>query len=235
MNVLGVIPARGGSKRVKDKNIRLLGNQPLIAYTLNAANGSELLSDFVVSTDSLQIKETCESLGYDVPFLRPENLSGDKIGDLPVIKHALEFMEDLTKKTYDAVVYLRPTSPFKTAQMIDNLINLLEDDNCDSVRSMTKAEGIHHPYWMYWKNNKGVAEAFDSANNTNKYYQSQLLPDIYHLNGVVDGMKTKVIRKGNNLYGEKMKILELPQEESFDIDTEFDLKICECLLANNSI
>ncbi|MCI5057526.1 MAG: acylneuraminate cytidylyltransferase family protein [Flavobacteriales bacterium] len=236
MRVLGIIPARGGSKRVRDKNIRLLNQKPLIAYTIEAAQKSKLLNSFIVSTDSIAIKKVAEEYEAEVPFMRPEELSNDTAGDRSVILHALEFLENSRNEQFDAVVYLRPTSPFKTGDMIDDLIRLLEKEDVDSVRSMTKAEGIHHPYWMFWKEDNGLARPFDPNNSINKFYQSQLLPDVYHLNGVVDGIKTSVIKDDQlNLYGSNMQILEIEPESAMDIDTEFDLKVCECLLNTDRI
>jgi CMP-N,N'-diacetyllegionaminic acid synthase len=231
MKVLGVIPARGGSKRVPGKNIKELAGKPLINYTIAAAQGSELLFDFIVTTDDEGIANTAKEAGAKVPFLRPAELSGDKVGDKPVLEHALEWYE-ANHGEIDAICLLRPTSPFKTSSIIDEAIAMLEANGCDSIRTMTKVEGVHHPYWMY-KDVDGVASGVIDGISVQEYYQSQLLPPVFRLNGVVDVMKKETLISSDNIYGDSTKILEITEQQSMDIDTPEDFEYCEWLMRKN--
>ncbi len=231
MQVLGIIPARCGSKRVKDKNIKLLNGRPLIEYTIDAAKQSQGLDRFIVSTDCSQIADVCKKAGAEVPFLRPAEIANDIAADKAYLLHALDFLKNNEGYNPDAVMILRPTSPFKTAEIIDNVINLLKKTKADSVRTMTLSEGVFHPYWMYKKTNGDRAIPFSEEAASGKFYQSQLLPEVYRLNGVVDIISVNTLRSSNNMYGNDMRILELEEEFSLDIDTEFDFKIAELLMA----
>ena len=231
MKVLGIIPARGGSKRVKNKNIRLLNNKPLIHYTTESARESQLIDRIIVSTDSEEIKNVVEQTGEQVPFIRPAGLAQDTTPDQPVLEHAINWLKENEGEEYDIVVLLRPTAPLRTSETINKAIQFLKDKNCDSVRSVTKVEGIEHPYWMFTMDENGKATPFDSNNTTDKYYQSQLLPPVYQLNGTVDVIRTSVILDNSTpLYGNNMHLMEIDREEAVDIDTEFDFKVCELLL-----
>ncbi|MCK5846699.1 MAG: acylneuraminate cytidylyltransferase family protein [Bacteroidales bacterium] len=230
MRVLGIIPARCGSKRVVDKNIKALNGKPLIEYTINAAKDSNLLDRVIVSTDCETIAKVCRTIGAEVPFLRPADIANDSAADKAYLLHAIEYLEKTEGYTADAVMILRPTSPFKTANIIDEVIELLQNTNADSVRTMTKSEGVFHPYWMYKKTDGNKAIAFSEEAKDGKYYQSQLLPDVYRLNGVVDAIKVEVLKSSETLYGNDMRIVEVDEEFALDIDTELDFKIADFLM-----
>lgn len=230
MAVLGIIPARSGSQRVKDKNIRPLNGKPLIQYTIEAASAAELIDYTLVSTDSDEYANLCKSLGANVPFIRPSDLAQSSTGDLPVLLHAIEWYEQKHSVQVKHIVLLRPTSPFKTGKMIDQAIELILENTNDCVRSMTKVGGVHHPYWMYRKSENGDLAPFDQENTTDKFYQSQLLPPIYRLNGVVDVYDVEAVKSKNTLSFSNMGMLELDDIQSMDIDTEFDFKVCEAMM-----
>jgi len=230
MIVLGIIPARCGSKRVKNKNIRLLNNKPLIEYTISAAGKSKKLNRVIVSTDCIEIADICVKAGAEVPFLRPSEFANDTSPDKLYLLHALEYLKNNENYFPDAILILRPTSPFKTAEIIDDVIELLEKSNADSVRTMTKAEGVFHPYWMYRKNEKDQAFPFSEEGDINKFYQSQQLPAVYRLNGVVDAIRVNVLYNSKKMYGNDMRILEIAEEYAIDIDTEFDFKLAKVLM-----
>ena len=122
MNILGITLARGGSKGVKDKNIRHLCGKPLIEYTIKEAHRSKLLTDYIVSTDSLMIKEVAEACGAKVPFLRPSDLASDEASSASALMHAVTFMEDQNNLQYDYVVELMCTNPLKNSDDIDQSI-----------------------------------------------------------------------------------------------------------------
>lgn len=233
MKTIGIISARAGSKRVPNKNIKDLCGKPLISYTIEAALKSRLLDRVIVSTDGEEIAEVAKSLGVEVPFMRPKEFSQDNTPDKPVFNHALNWLSSNENYVVDAVVILRPTTPFKTAELIDEAILLLETYNADSVRTVTRAEGVYHPYWMYNKSEEGRASAFVEGIDISKYYQSQLLPPAYRLNGVVDVIKAEQIMSDSvSLYGDDMRILEISESISMDIDTPLDFEICEALMMN---
>jgi CMP-N-acetylneuraminic acid synthetase len=198
---------------------------------------SLLLTDVIVSTDSIRIQEVCETLGAKVPFLRPALLAQDDTPDKPVLRHAILWYEDANAITIDAVAILRPTTPFKTGKLIDEAIELLVEKGADSVRSMTLTEGIYHPYWMFRKSNsENRALPLIEGKSIEEYYQSQLLPHVYHLNGVIDVIRRDVVmRKDGFLYGDDMRILDTPVELSYDIDTETDLEFCEFIISRQKI
>jgi CMP-N,N'-diacetyllegionaminic acid synthase len=233
MKVLGIIPARAGSKRVLNKNIRLLANKPLIVFTIEAAMKSKYIDRFIVSTDSMKIKEICIKAGADVPFLRPAQLSTDEVPDKPVILHTIDWLIRNENYQSDIIVLLRPTTPFKTPEIIDAVIDFLIKTNADAVRTVTKVEGVHHPYWMYQKGDNNRAIPVIRNLEVDKFYQSQTLPEIYRLNGVVDAIKTSVLMSHQKLYGDDMRIFEIPEKQSIDVDTEMDLRICELIMATS--
>ena len=230
MKVLGIIPARGGSKRVPGKNIRLLAGKPLIAYTIEAVLHSTRIERLIVSTDDSKIAEVARKWKAEVPFLRPAYLAEDDTPDQPVFLHTLEWLKENDDYVPEIVVNLRPTTPFKTPQIIDKVVQRIMDTDADIVRTMTLVEGVHHPYWMYRLSEDGRAEPFSGDIKLSKYYQRQLLPPVYRINGVVDAMKTQVIYEDNILDNQNMKGLIISEKESMDVDTELDFMLCECIL-----
>lgn len=134
--VLAVIPARGGSKRLPRKNIMPIKGHPLIAYTIKAAQDSSKLTDWLVSTDDEEIAEVALNYGAPVPFLRPATLAGDKDRNSAVLRHALDFMEAETGRRYDIIVLLQPTCPIRSAEHIDQAVDLLWDSPLDTLASV---------------------------------------------------------------------------------------------------
>jgi len=234
IEVLGLIPARGGSKRVPRKNIRNLAGKPLIAYTIEAALASNKIGRVVVSTDDLEIANIAKDCGAEVPFIRPAELASDKISDQSVLLHAIKTLKQQENYNPDIVLNLRPTSPFKTVQIIDDVIDMSISSNAEITRTMTKVEGVYHPYWMYKLDEQKKAFPFVDNMDINNYYQSQLLPPVYRLNGVVDAIKVSKILSGNILSGDISTVI-IEENESLDIDTEEDFRFCEYLISNNHI
>lgn len=228
MNIVGLIPARGGSKGVYRKNIKLLAGKPLIQYTIEAALGAGL-SQLVVSTDDQEIADVAKVCGASVPFLRPSELARDDTPDIPVMKHALEFLESQGKKV-DLLVYLRPTTPFKTAKLIASVWKRLQETkDAQVIRSLTPAEGVHHPYWMY-RGGDGFLESAVPGVSIAEYPRRQLLPKILRINGVVDALTREAVVQGKFLGNPKTIGFETSARESIDIDTEEDFQYCEWLL-----
>jgi N-acylneuraminate cytidylyltransferase/CMP-N,N'-diacetyllegionaminic acid synthase len=228
--VLAIVPARGGSKRVPGKNLKQLGGKPLIAHTISCGLECEAIERLLVTTDDAAISNVAKDLGAEVPFLRPAELAGDATPDLPVLKHALEWVDKQTDFRADVVVLLRPTAPLRTPEMIAGAIDVWKRSSVETVRSMCKAEGIHHPYWMFKQGADGLAEPVVEGTSINTYYQSQLLPPVYHLNGVVDVISADVIRTKDELYAGPMAIYETESARSLDIDTVEDFQLAEFLI-----
>ena len=232
MKVLGLIPARGNSKRVPRKNIIKVNGIPLIAHTIMLAKKSNLFDRIIVSTDDSEIAEISKSYGAEVPFIRPVELALDETPDQPVFQHALSKMKSLFDYEPEIILNLRPTSPLRTVNTIKRVINSF-DKSIDIVRTMNLSSGVNHPYWMYTLNRDGLANQFLEDINIEKFYQSQLLPDVYRINGVVDGYRREVIENGSMLSG-NLKGVTISEEEAQDIDTMLDLKICELLLKDRN-
>ncbi len=235
MNILGFIPARGGSKNLPGKNIKLLNGKPLIAYTIEIAIKNKNIDRVIVSTDDEEIAEISKKYGAEVPFLRPEELAQDNTPDKPVMLHLINWLKENENYEFDILVHLRPTTPFKTSEIINNCIEKIKSNNIlTAVRTVTKSEGVSHPYWMY-KEKNGILKSFIEGIDISKYYQRQLLPPCYKLNGVVDVLRTNIILNSTNHFGDKIGFVEIDEYNSIDIDTEFDFMLCEFLLAKINI
>ena len=226
MEVLAIIPARGGSKGIPMKNIQKLAGKPLISYTISAAKNSKLISKIIVSTDNKKIAKIAKASGVEVPFLRPKKISSDNSSNLVVIKHALDFLK--TKEDYEPeiIIWLQPTSPLRTSAKIDESIKLLRNSNADSVLSVTKSH--LHPYRSFWFEKKYL-RPFKAE--FQKYYQRQLRPDIFSPTGEVYTFWHKTLKKYNSQFGKKIKPLFAKKDEFIiDIDNPYELFICEMYL-----
>jgi len=228
--VLAIIPARGGSKSIPRKNIKLLNGKPLIAYTIETALACKDIDRIIVSSDDDEILEISKKFGAEIPFIRPKELAQDRTPDRPVIQHAINFLSKEDNYYPDLVLNLRPTSPFRIAEDISNVISKWETTNADSVRTVTKVEGVHHPYWMFSINDEGWSSPAVPNKTIEEFYQRQLLPPIYRLNGVVDGITTDIVLNHKNYYGDNMALVEVPESRSHDIDTKEDFNLAEYLM-----
>ncbi len=235
MRALGIIPARGASKRVPRKNARLLGGKPLICYTIQAALQSTSIERLIVSTDDIEIARIAQECGAEVPFLRPAYLAKDTIPDQSVFLHTLVWLQERETYEPEIVLNLRPTTPFKSSRTIERVIHTMMKTNADIVRTMTLVEGVNHPYWMYKLSDTGQASPFLGDVNISEYYQRQLLPPVYRINGVVDAIKPHIIYGGNMLINENMMGVVISELESIDIDTEFDFLFCEFIVASGKL
>ncbi len=221
MNVLGLIPARAGSKSIPKKNLVDLGGRPLIAWTIEAAMNSSL-SRVIVSTDSNEIAAVCKSFGAEVPYMRPEEISKDDSLSIDVVIHAL----DTLKEEFDSVMLLQPTSPFRAVSDINNAVQLLAE--ADSVISVKAVEGMH-PARMKFINTDGYLVDPVFAEEVENMPRQQLAP-LYIRNGAIYLTKTDSISQ-RTFKGTKSKALIMPSLRSTNIDTEFDLQIARALLA----
>jgi len=229
LKILALIPARGGSKGVPRKNIRLLGNKPLIGWTIEAAKNCSFKMRTVVSTDDPDIAEIAKSFGAEVPFLRPTELATDTTADYPVCVHALDWLLKNEHYKPDLIVWLRPTTPMRQSQDIDDSIKQIVAIDSTGLRSVCAVE--HHPYWMKTlsKSNNQLTPFIEGVSEE-KYYQRQLLPPTYRLNGAVDITWHQTIQVEKKLYGSNIQGYIMPVERSIDIDTELDFLIAELLM-----
>jgi CMP-N,N'-diacetyllegionaminic acid synthase len=223
MNILGIIPARGGSKGVPGKNIKLLAGKPLIAHSIGAALNSEL-ARLIVSTDDEAIAEVAKLYGAEVPFIRPAELASDHARSLDVSTHALLSMEELDGVKYDAIMLLQPTTPFRTTADINEAIALIRNNpNADSVISVVDVEG-HHPARMKFLD-KGVlvdppfCEAYENQNR-------QELTPMYIRNGALYLTKRETILQ-KSYKGNTCLALVMPAIRSSNIDTLHDFDYAE--------
>jgi CMP-N-acetylneuraminic acid synthetase len=222
--ILAIIPARGGSKGVPRKNIKLLAGKPLLAWTIETALSVSCLDRVVLSTDDGEISEIGKQYGADVPFLRPAEFAADDTTDMPVYEHALDWLEKNENFIPDIIVWLRPTAPFRKSKDIEKAIDLLIDKGPDWVRSVCEAE--HHPYWMF-KLNSGRMEPFVDGIDVRDYIRRQLLPPAYRLNGAVDVAWRSTILEKKLLYSGVIEGYIMPVDRSIDIDTPMDFKLAE--------
>lgn len=231
MKVLGIIPARGGSKRIPRKNLKPLKGIPLIQYTIDAAKSSKFLTRTIVSTDDLEIADYARSSRVDVPFLRPKEMAQDQSDDKAYILHALEWFIINEKQNFDAVVILRPTSPLRTSHIIDAAIEKYLTGKFSGLRTVNLIKGKGHPYWCF-KSQGDLLKEFVDGININDYFQSQLLPDCYSINGLVDILNVKNLNS-STLYGDRISYLVTDTKCSADIDTLDDFDWCEFLMNRN--
>ena len=233
-NKVAIIPARGGSKRVPNKNIRVLVNKPLIAYTIEVALSSSLIDRVIVTTEDKEIKKIAESYGAEVPFLRPKSLATNHAPDQPVIKHTVDWLRENDNYNTDVIFKLLPTTPLRTVEIIEKAYKKFLESSVDIVRSVTRVSPMYHPYWVFkMKKNTNSPTSFIEGISLAKYYNSQSLPPAFHLNSLVDVLKPEVANslKTMMLEGVKYSLLECPPEISVDIDTEEDWQYCEYLLS----
>jgi len=229
-NIIAVIPARGGSKGVPKKNIRLVCNKPLISYSINAALSSSYVTRIVVSTDDPDIASISEKCGAEV-LMRPVELSGDTVSASDVVIHV---GETLLKKGQipDILIMLQPTSPLRTSGDIDNALQLFMENECDSVISVIKEE--HPPLWCLKIVDKYLEPMF-GWENLKKTRQE--FPESYKPNGAIFIASLKTLKEQDGFYCGKLLPYIMPPERSVDIDSEMDLTLAQFLLEvrNNAL
>jgi len=222
MNILAIIPARGGSKGIPQKNIKKLYKRPLIEYSINAAKSSKKINKIIVSTDNEKIAKISKSLGIEVPFLRPKKISADNSQTVDLIKHTIK---KLKKNEFvpDIITILQPTSPFRTSHMIDKSINLLKKTDATSVISVTEIK--KHPFLWFEIQNEYLKSVKKDAH---KFYQRQLFPKIFYPTGAIYTFWTSTLTRYNSIYGPKIKPMIVKDEmQNLDIDDNFDFFVAE--------
>lgn len=236
MEIVALIPARGGSKGVPRKNIKFLAGEPLIAYTIREAQKSKYITRIIVSTEDDEIARIARELGGEVPFVRPAELALDDVLDLPVFQHCLRWLQENESYTPDLVVHLRPTAPLRTVSHIDRAIEqFVASFGADSLRSVCPVSEQPLKMWRVQGENLtpyipaevyGLKEAYNMPR--------QKLPAAYIQNGAVDVIKPEVIMQKNSMTGDPIKALVMDADESISIDTPLDWQLAEILMARRN-
>ena len=226
MKTLCIIPARGGSKGVRRKNIKLVAGKPLIAYAIECASESKKVSYFAVSTEDQEIAEVAKA--YFAPVItRPAEFARDETPMLPVLTHALEYLEHHDGLSFDLIILLQTTSPLRTAADVDNVISMFEEDpDLDGVISVVELHNLHASKmynvtsdgWM-----RGISNAAEAGNR-------QDLPPVYYRNGCIYAVRTKAMLEENTIMVRHKKAYEMPVQWWANIDDEKDLLNTEALL-----
>lgn len=219
MEVLAIIPARSGSKKVKNKNIRLINGKPMMAYSIEHALASKLITRVIVSTDSIDYAAIAEQYGAEVPFIRPAEYATDTALDFEVFHHALSFLYEKERYSPDMVVQLRPTYPIRKIEDIDNMIRCLQENKkADSIRCVVPAKEIAYKMWRIDKCGRMSPLLTDIVEAYNMPRQE--LPTIYYQNACIDVCRTSTIMSKHSMSGEY--ILSYKMTQNYDIDTEED-------------
>ena len=227
MRILGLIPARGGSKGVPNKNVKLLAGKPLLQYTSDIALKSNLLSKVILSSDSDSIIKTALSLGIEVPFKRPENLAEDKSPTLPVILHALDYLEK-QGSFFDAVCLLQVTSHFREVAFLNEAIETFTKSKSDSLISVLEVPHEYNPHWTFESKDKN--HLLIATGEKEIISRRQDLPKAYHRDGSIYITKVSVLKEQNSLFGQSISYIESPKEFYVNIDTMKDWEKAELMV-----
>ncbi|MBF0244779.1 MAG: acylneuraminate cytidylyltransferase family protein [Planctomycetes bacterium] len=219
MRVLGIIPARGGSKGVPRKNLRQLAGKTLLKYTAEAALAASSLDRVILSTEDEEIAEAGRFYGIEVPFLRPQSLALDETPMLPVIRHAILTLEESGKR-YDAICLLQPTTPLRRAEDIDNCVRLLVEQDADSVVSMLPVPTEFNPHWVWFVNPDGFLKI--STGEDMPIPRRQELPKAWHREGSVYVTRRDILIERNSFYGTRMTGYLMDPKKTVNIDTMDD-------------
>jgi phosphoglycerate dehydrogenase-like enzyme/CMP-N-acetylneuraminic acid synthetase len=232
MKILGVILARGGSKGIPKKNIRMVCGHPLISYSICAALNSKLVTDLIVSTDSNEIASVSKQYGATIPFLRPEGLSGDKVPSVHALHHAVSEFEIIKDKQYDYIVELPCVAPLRDHTHIDGALKKLIETGCDSVISVV-CTGEKHPVRLKKIENDQIVDfCSEYPEPAIGSRRQDLKPDSFIRNGAIYSMTRKTLIDDISRHGNDSRPYIMPVEKSVNIDEPLDLKMAEFMIAN---
>lgn len=232
--VVAIIPARGGSKGIKRKNLVPLAGKPLVAHSVQHALEAKLVDRVIVSTEDEEIAAAARAAGAEVPFLRPQELAGDLVLDWPVFEHALRWLENEQQDRPEIVVHLRPTAPYRKPGWIDEAIELLRaNPTADSVRSVSKVD--QHPWRVFKIGNDGMLDPLMKAEHPQPYLlRRQDLPPLYYYNCVIDVTRRSTILEKQSMTGDRMFPYVMDSNDVLDIDTPRDLAFARFVLENGA-
>lgn len=230
MSVLGLITARGGSKSIPAKNIAPLAGRPLLSYTCEAAIGCARIDRLILSTDDTEIAAVGREWGAETPFIRPDELSGDNSKSIDAALHAVEWLQSSEGKSYDTLVLLQPTSPFRRAEHLDEALAKMDADAADTVVSVIRVPHRFSPYSVM-RMEGGLLQHFWTDPLPFDRYRRQEHPPLFARNGpAVLAVRTDVMCGLRDFYGPRVAAYVMTEEDSLDIDSPQDLVVAEALL-----
>jgi N-acylneuraminate cytidylyltransferase len=229
--ILGIIPARGGSKSIPRKNIKSFAGKPLIAWSIAAARDSGIVDRVIVTTDDDEIAAIAKEHGAEIPFLRPKELAEDTTPTLPVLQHAVSFLRESEGYYPEYVLLLEPTSPGRRSFHLTDAVEILEKTGADSVVALGTVPGHHSPFWQFNVKEDNSIELFTGGKITNIIRRRQDLPKTYFRNGAFYLFRTDLLFAPEpSLYGEDVRGYPMDPRYSIDIDSHEDWVIGEALL-----
>ena len=226
MNILAVIPARGGSKRIPRKNIADFHGKPVIAWAIEAAKGAPSISRVLVNTDDEEIREVALRYGAEVPFLRPPALAQDTVAIEPVLADTLEWLKKHEGYEPEALALLMPTNPMRTPEAIEDAVARFRETGADSVVTVSEARANGNPHWILKKDDAGTVTLFDGTPLKSMRGRSQDLPPCYSRNDIAFIIKpSNLSQDPPNLYGDKVELLVMDETFEGDINTPEDMAV----------
>jgi CMP-N,N'-diacetyllegionaminic acid synthase len=229
--ILAIIPARGGSKGVPRKNVKILNGKPLIEYIIQTALGCQSISKVMVSTDDIEIAEISEKAGALVPELRPRHLADDKSPTIDTISYIIDFFKKRGEQ-YDSIILLQPTSPFTSKEDIEISIEKYRKNDCDSLVSVYEVPTHFNPYWVFKESKEDILDLIIPQEII--ISRRQDLPKTFIRSGNIYIAKTKLIAKYNTFYGKKLGFYQIDESKNVNIDTLDDWQEAERLLKKES-
>ena len=224
--VVCVIPARGGSKGLPGKNIKMFCGKPLIAHTIEQARQSKYIDRVIVSTEAEEIAKISLEYGAEVPFMRPMELADDGSSTVDVLLHAINWLESVDQYAFDILLLLHTTTPLRSVEDINESISLVVEENADNVFSV--AEAHRNPYFnMVEINKKGYVALIKQGNFTTR----QEAPLVYDMNSSIYVWWKELLKEKKKIFLDKTKIYVMPKERSIDIDDNIDFIIAEIMMA----
>jgi N-acylneuraminate cytidylyltransferase/CMP-N,N'-diacetyllegionaminic acid synthase len=229
--VVAIIPARGGSKGIPQKNIHPLDGKPLIAYTIEVAFEASCVDRVIVTTDDPLIANVAQRYDAEVPFLRPPELARDNTPGIAPLLHAIRWLEHTEDYRPEYVVLLQPTSPFRTAEDIDASYQQLKKCKGDAIVSICASH--QHPYWMLKLTEDGRLTSF--LRTAKEYVRRQDLPDAYAYNGAIYLAKREVVLAKETFDTDRTYGYVMPPERSLDIDGPWELQVAELVMQHRRL
>ena len=235
LEVLAIVQARGGSKSLPRKNIRLLAGHPLVAYSIAAGLAAQTVTRLIVSTDDEEIADISRQYGAEVPFLRPAELAQDDSPDLPLFQHALDWLRAHEGYRPHVVIQLRPTSPFRPIGLIDEATKkLMSCPDADSLRGVTMPH--QNPYKMWRLSAKGLLAPLVPSELDEPYNMPrQHLPKVYWQTGHIDAIRYETITSKHSLTGDTIVPLFIDRAYDVDIDTSMEWAFAESVIASGGV
>jgi CMP-N-acetylneuraminic acid synthetase len=228
--MLCAIPARGGSKRLPRKNLRILAGKPLIAHTIEVARNSGLFDSVYVCTDDREIAEVARSFGADVPILMPDELCGDLIASHIPCQHLAAHLAAQGRST-DTLVCLQPTSPLRDVEDLKAAVNKFQDSNFDFLVSVTDVD----PHYFHWAVVPNGEQYWRMYFGNEFMKERPLLPPVVRPNGSIKIARLGALQRVGHFFGERMGVVKTAEERSVHVAVEFDLKLCHLILSERAL